>query len=73
MRTARFFAIAALIGLGAASLVSSASAQNTARDAVIHKCVNEAAARFPNVSDPNNQRNRTDVYRECMGAAGMAP
>lgn len=73
MRTANIFAIAALIGVGAAALASSASAQSAARDAAIHKCVNEAAARFPNVSDPNNQRDRTDVYRSCMGAAGLAP
>ena len=64
---------AALTGLFIANFAFPASAQDAARDAAIHKCVTEAAQRFPNVSDPNNQRARTDVYRECMGAAGQAP
>jgi hypothetical protein len=73
MRITSTLAIAALAGLFVANFVSQASAQSAARDAAIHKCVTEAAQRFPNVSDPNNQRARTDVYRECMGAAGQAP
>ena len=66
-------ALAALVGLFIANLAPQASAQDAARAAAIHKCVTEAAQRFPNVSDPNNQRARTDVYRECMAAAGQAP
>jgi hypothetical protein len=73
MRISSTFAIAALAGLFIANFAPQASAQSAARDAAIHKCVTEAAQRFPNVSDPNNQRARTDVYRECMGAAGQAP
>jgi hypothetical protein len=67
------FAIAALAGLFIANFATQASAQSAARDAAIHKCVNEAQARFPNVSDDNTQRARTDVYRSCMQAAGQAP
>ena len=66
-------AIAALAGLFISNFAPQASAQNAARDAAIHKCVNEAQARFPNVSDDNTQRARTDVYRSCMQAAGQAP
>ena len=35
--------------------------------------VTEAAVRYPDVSSPDNQRARTDVYRSCMAAAGQAP
>ncbi|MEJ0076647.1 MAG: hypothetical protein WDO17_14580 [Alphaproteobacteria bacterium] len=67
-------AFAALAGLFAANFVSQASAQDSpARDAAIHKCINEAQARFPNVSDDNTMRARTDVYRSCMRSAGQNP
>jgi hypothetical protein len=67
------FAIAALAGLFVANFASQASAQSAARDAAIHKCVNEAQARFPNVGEETTMRARTDVYRSCMQAAGQAP
>jgi hypothetical protein len=73
MRTANIFAIAALIGLGAAAFASSASAQSAARDAAIHKCVNGAQAQFPNVGEESTMRARTDWYRSCMQSAGQAP
>ena len=66
-------AFAALAGLFVANFAFPASAQNAARDAAIHKCVTEAAVRYPDVSSPDNQRARTDVYRSCMAAAGQAP
>ena len=44
-----------------------------ARDAAIHKCVNEAQARYPNVGEETTMRARTDVYRSCMQAAGQNP
>jgi hypothetical protein len=66
------FVIATLVGLGA--LTSAALAQESpVRDAAIHKCIIEAQARFPNVSDDNTMRARTDVYRSCMRAAGQNP
>ena len=64
--------IATLLGLGALS--SSALAQESpVRDAAIHKCINEAQARFPNVGEETTMRARTDVYRVCMRAAGQNP
>jgi len=73
MRTASIFAIAALIGFGAAAFGSSASAQNAGRDAAIHKCIMEAQARFPDAANQDAQRARTDVYITCMRAAGQTP
>jgi len=67
------FAIAALAGLFIANFAPQTSAQSAARDAAIHKCVNEAQARFPNVGEESTMRARTDVYRSCMAAAGQAP
>ena len=68
-------AFAALAGLFVANFATPASAQavEAARDAAIHKCITEAQTRHPNVSDPSNQRNRTDTYIVCMGAAGQRP
>lgn len=72
MQIAKTFFIATLLGLGA--LTSSALAQESpARDAAIHKCINEAQARFPNVGEETTMRARTDVYRSCMRAAGQNP
>jgi hypothetical protein len=65
--------IAALAGLFFVSFAPQASAQDAARDAAIHKCMLEAQAKYPDVSNPGNQRNRTDAYKACMAAAGMAP
>jgi hypothetical protein len=68
-------ALAALAGLFVANFASLALAQqeSPARDAAIHKCIIEAQARFPNVSDDNTMRARTDVYRSCMRSAGQTP
>jgi hypothetical protein len=73
MRLISKLALAALAGLFVANFAPQASAQNAARDAAIHKCVNEAQARFPNVGEESTMRARTDVYRSCMAAAGQAP
>ena len=51
MRIISKFALAALAGLFVANFAPQASAQSAARDAAIHKCVNEAQARFPNVGE----------------------
>jgi hypothetical protein len=73
MRIVSKLAIAALAGLFIASFAPQASAQDGARDAAIHKCILEAQTRHPDVSNPANQRNRTDTYKSCMAAAGFAP
>jgi hypothetical protein len=66
-------AVAVLAGLFVANFSSQAPAQDAARDAAIHKCILEAQTRHPDISNPSNQRNRTDAYRSCMAAMGMAP
>ena len=66
-------AFVALAGLFVVNFAPQASAQDAARDAAIHKCINEAQARFPNVGEETTMRARTDVYRSCMAAAGQAP
>ena len=73
MRIISTFALAALAGLSIVSFATQASAQDAVRSAAIHKCVNEAQARFPNVGEETTMRARTDVYRACMAAAGQAP
>jgi hypothetical protein len=73
MRIVSKLAIAALAGPLVANFVPQASAQDAVRDAAIHKCILEAQTRHPDISNPSNQRNRTDAYRACMAAAGQAP
>jgi hypothetical protein len=73
MNTVSKFAIATMAGLLVASFASQASAQDAARDAAIHKCIMQAQAQWPDVSNPGNQRNRTDAYRSCMQAEGQRP
>ena len=73
MKITHMLAIAALAALFITNFASQASAQDAARDAAIHKCVNEAQARYPNVGQEDTMRARTDVYRSCMAAAGQRP
>ena len=73
MNTVSKLAIAAMAGLFVATFAPQASAQDAVRDAAIHKCILEAQTRHPDISNPSNQRNRTDAYRSCMAAAGLAP
>jgi hypothetical protein len=73
MRLVSKSVIAALAGLCLVSFAPQASAQDSVRDAAIHKCILEAQTRHPDISNPSNQRNRTDAYRACMAAAGLAP
>ena len=73
MNTVSKLAIAAMAGLLVASFASQVSAQDAARDAAIHKCIMQAQAQWPDVSNPGNQRNRTDAYRSCMQAEGQRP
>ena len=73
MNTVSKLAIAAMAGLFVASFASQASAQDAARDAAIHKCIMQAQTQWPDVSNPGNQRNRTDAYMACMQAEGQRP
>jgi hypothetical protein len=73
MRIVSRLALAALAGLFASSFASQARAQDSARDAAIHKCILEAQQRHPDIDNPGNQRNRTLAYKSCMAAMGLAP
>ena len=73
MNTVSKLAVAAMAGLFVATFAPQASAQDAARDAAIHKCIMQAQAQWPDVSNPGNQRNRTDAYRSCMQAEGQRP
>jgi hypothetical protein len=73
MRVVSKLVITTLAGVVVANFMSQALAQDAVRDGAIHKCIVEAQARFPNVSDDSSQRARTDVYRSCMRAAGQNP
>ena len=74
MNTVSKLAIVAMAGLFVASFASQVSAQaDAARDAAIHKCIMQAQAQWPDVSNPGNQRNRTDAYMACMQAEGQRP
>ena len=73
MNTVSKLSIAAMAGLFVATFAPQASAQDAARDAAIHKCIMQAQTQWPDVSNPGNQRNRTDAYRSCMQAEGQRP
>ena len=64
--------IALAIGLTVA-FASQASAQDAARDAAIHKCVNQAQKEWPNGGEDTTMRNRTAAYLACMSVAGQRP
>jgi hypothetical protein len=73
MAIASKLAFVALMGLFVANFAPQAFAQDAARDAAIHKCVNEAQARYPNAGQDDTMRARTDVYRSCMRSANQNP
>lgn len=65
--------LALLVGLSFAGLTSFASAQgsqNAARDAAMHKCINEAHRAF--TGDTQDQA-RSESYKACMAKAGFQP
>jgi hypothetical protein len=62
-----FFAIA----LSAVAFPSQAPAQQSARDAAIHKCINQAHREFPGGEDQDIPR--SEAYKACMVAAGYQP
>ena len=73
MNTVSKLAVAAMAGFFVATFAPQASAQDAARDAAIHKCIMQAQAMHPDISNPSNQRNRTDAYRSCMASKGQRP
>jgi hypothetical protein len=73
MPTRSTILIALAIGLSTVAFASQASAQDAARDAAIHKCVNQAQKEWPNGGEDTTMRNRTAAYLACMSAAGQRP
>jgi hypothetical protein len=71
----KLFVVLAL-GLSVATFgtqaIAQQGAQQSARDAAIHKCSVEAHRQYPN-SNGDNDVNRTDSYRTCMVSAGFQP
>jgi hypothetical protein len=47
------------------------TAQQSARDAAIHRCINQAHRDFPGGESQDMQR--SDAYKACMVAAGFQP
>ena len=64
-----FFALA--LAVSAAAFVSQATAQQSARDAAIHKCINQAHREFPGGEDQDIPR--SEAYKACMASAGFQP
>ena len=67
------FSLAVLIGLSLAGLTSFASAQssqNAARDAAMHKCINDAHRAF---TGDTQDLARSEAYKACMAKAGFTP
>jgi hypothetical protein len=58
------------LGVLAAAFASEATAQqNAARDAAIHRCINQAHPEFPGGETQDMQR--SDAYKACMASLGF--
>jgi hypothetical protein len=67
-----FFALA--LAVSAAAFVSQGmaqQAQQSARDAAIHRCINQAHREFPGGEDQDIPR--SEAYKACMASAGFQP
>jgi hypothetical protein len=67
-----FFALA--LAVSAAAFVSQTTAQQaqqSARDAAIHKCVNQAHREFS--GGESQDIPRSEAYKACMASAGFQP
>ena len=67
------FVIAALAGVFAANVGVEVLAQDSARDAAIHRCIVQAQREYPDATSDSAQRSRTMAYKACMTAAGQVP
>ena len=71
-----FFALA--LGFSGAAVAWQAVAQQTAqqsaaRDAAIHRCVNQAHREFPGEGGQSQDMQRSDAYKACMASLGFQP
>jgi hypothetical protein len=64
-----FFALA--LGFFVAAIASQAPAQQSTRDAAIHRCINQAHRQFPGGEDQDIPR--SEAYKACMASAGFQP
>jgi hypothetical protein len=65
--------LATLAGISVAAFASSVLAQDSAaRDAAMARCIKQAQTAYPLDGDDQG-RNRTDLYKACMTAAGFNP
>jgi hypothetical protein len=75
MGNANKLIIALAFGVFAAAFASEATAQQTqqsaARDAAIHRCINQAHREFPGGESQDMQR--SDAYKACMASLGFQP
>ena len=66
-----FFAIALSVGTFAWTAMAQQPAQQSARDAAIHRCINQAHREFPGGESQDMQR--SDAYKACMASLGFQP
>jgi hypothetical protein len=73
MKIASRLVLAALTGLFVVNFTAQVLAQDSARDAAIHRCIIQAQREYPDATSDSAQRSRTASYKACMTAAGQAP
>jgi hypothetical protein len=66
-----FFALALAVSPAFVSQATAQQAQRSARDAAIHKCINQAHREFPGGEDQDIPR--SEAYKACMASAGFQP
>jgi len=72
MSNANKLLFALALGFSAAAIASQATAQQSgARDAAIHRCINQAHRQFPGGEDQDIPR--SEAYKACMVSAGFQP
>lgn len=73
MRIGTKVVIAGLLGIFVANFGSQVLAQESVRDAAIHRCIIQATREYPDASNESTQRSRTASYKACMTTAGQVP
>ena len=62
-----------LLGSSVFAFAAPVVAQDSARDAAIHRCIIQAQREYPDATSDATQRARTASYKACMTAAGQSP
>ena len=75
MSSANTLVCALALGLSATAFawqaVAQQTAQQSARDAAIHRCINQAHREFSGGESQDMQR--SDAYKACMASLGFQP